>query len=341
MSHALKLDLIRATVVLFSVLAHAETVPVLVFGGQSLAICSGTDTGLLPTNSPLLAPQPNVLFFNARTHTAPTGAVHWVTYQAPTGQGYLDCGHTNSLGSFGPEATAAELISQSFGSRVAVYKYAVGAAAMHNHWLPGRDYYRDMTNKLALALAQLQSECGVTGRVVGLFWTQGESDALDGVNYASDYGSNLVNFVSAWRANLGYRVPFVFAQILPQWPNSALVRVGQRQLTNWIADVQMVDMDDCPTPTKHWDNEGTIKAGQRYAAAFRNIIFSRNSLDIAGDSDGIRLSIYGPPARRCTVLWTADFVSWERLSDAETDLAGIATVTEKPIASRFYRASWE
>ena len=163
--------------------AFGAGIPVFIFAGQSEAINSGTDTGLMPPDA--LTPQPNVLFYNARTHTPATGAVHWVTYRPPTGPGYRDCGHTNAQGSFGPEITAANLISRKCygGGLVGVFKYAVGATDLCNQWNPNRPgYYPDMLRCLSNAMAALPQETRHTGRVAGVFWTQGESDALAGTN---------------------------------------------------------------------------------------------------------------------------------------------------------------
>jgi len=154
-----------------------------IFAGQSIAINSGTDSGRLPAQ--MLAPQTNVLFFNARAHYAPTSEVRWVIYQPPTGPGWSsDCGCQNPQGSFGPEITAANLISVDLygGTPIAVYKYAVGATSLHTDWSPTvrASLYDDMRARFAEALLALPRETGFAGRAAGVFWTQGESDALDG-----------------------------------------------------------------------------------------------------------------------------------------------------------------
>ena len=252
-------------------------IPVFIFAGQSEAINSGTDTGLMQPDA--LAPQPNVLFYNARTHTPATGAVHWVTYRPPTGPGFMDCGHTNAQGSFGPEFTAANLISRKCygGGPVGVFKYAVGATDLWNGWNPNRPgYYPDMLSCLSNAMAALPRETRHRGRVAGVFWTQGESDALAGTNAAAAYGTNLQNFVVALRRHFGEpRLPFIYGRILPQWQNSQGVRDGQQALTNRLRKVFMANADDLLTPTLHYDNDGTIMLGNRYAEGFAALRSSR------------------------------------------------------------------
>jgi hypothetical protein len=284
--------LVAAVLLVISVggVAFAADIPVFIFAGQSEAINSGTDTGLLKPDA--LAPQPNVLFYNARTHTPATGAVHWVTYRPPTGPGYADCGHTNAQGSFGPEITAANLISRKCygGGPVAVFKYAVGATDLWNQWNPKRaGYYPDMLSCLSNALSALPQETGHTGHVAGVFWTQGESDALAGKATAAAYGGNLQRFVVALRRDFSQsRLPFIYGRILPQWQNSQGVREGQQALTNCLRNVFMANADDLLTPTLHYDNAGTMTLGDRYAEGFAALMGSK-----AGDSS--RLNGSGRP----------------------------------------------
>jgi hypothetical protein len=260
-------------------------IPVFIFAGQSEAINSGTDTGLLRPDE--LAPQPNVLFYNARTHTPATGEVHWVIYQPPTGPGFMDCGHTNAQGSFGPEFTAANLISRKCyrGGPVGVFKYAVGATDLWNQWNPNRPgFYRDMLSCLSNSMAALPTETGHTGHVAGVFWTQGESDALAGKAMAEDYGANLQKFVVALRHQFGQpQLPFIYGRILPQWKNSEGVRQGQQTLTNSLPNVFMANADDLLTPTLHYDNAGTMTLGRRYAEGFVALTGSSK-----GNTNGLR-----------------------------------------------------
>ena len=260
-------------------LSFGADIPVFIFAGQSEAINSGTDTALMQPEA--LAPQSNVFFYNARTQTLATGAVHWVTYRPPTGPGFIDCGHTNAQGSFGPEITAANLISRKLydGGPVGVFKYAVGATDLWNGWNPKHPgYYPDMLSSLSNAMTALPRETRHHGHVAGVFWTQGESDALGGTATSTAYGTNLHNFVLALRHHLGQpRLPFIYGRILPQWQNSQGVRDGQQALTNHLRNVFMANADDLLTPTLHYDNEGTMTLGNRYAEGFAALMSSQAS----------------------------------------------------------------
>lgn len=324
--------------------AEGTEIPVFIFAGQSIAINSGTDTGLLAPE--MLAPQTNVLFYNARTQNPATSVVHWVTYQPPTGPGYVDSGHTNSQGSFGPEITTANLISTRFydGQPVAVYKYAVGATDLRYWWnptLPG-PLYADMRSLLSNALAALPVETGCTGRLAGVFWTQGESDALDGPDASAAYGSNLLMLVTTLRRELqSPRLPFVYGRILPEWPNSDGVRAGQEALTNQLGDVFMANADDLWTPTRHYDNAGTMTLGDRYGDGFAYILTSRIHMRI-GFADGVRLQIQGLPCVNYEVQFAAQpgATEWERLGEGQADTLGVLEFKDEPGPGnrmRFYR----
>ena len=204
MNYRKRLFVVALLVITAAGATFGADIPVFIFAGQSIAINSGTDTGLMRPEA--LAPQPNVLFYNARSHYPATGPVHWVTYRPPTGPGFTDSGHTNAQGSFGPEYTAAQLISRKCygGGPVAVFKYAVGATDLWNQWNPKHaGLYPYMLNCLSNALAALPREKGRTGRVAGVFWTQGESDAIAGKYKAADYETNLKDFVLALRRQFG------------------------------------------------------------------------------------------------------------------------------------------
>ena len=323
--------------------SFATNIPVFIFAGQSTAICSGTDTGLIPSSA--LAPQLNVLLYNARTHYPATGAVHWATYQAPTGPGFAtDCGHANPQGSFGPEFTTANRIStRLYGGRpVGVFKYCVGATSLYNDWNPNNPYlYPDMMLWLSNAITALPLETGYTGLVAGIFWTQGSSDGLGGTATAAAYGTNLLNFVLTLRNHFGQpRLPFVYGRTLSQWSNSQGVRDGQQALTNRLRDVFMVNADDLYMPTLHYDNNGTMTLGNRYADGLAAVLSSRMCLSV-GLSGAVRLRVYGLPASLYEVEYADGprSTDWHQLITGQTDVLGIFDCQDAlPSAqARYYR----
>lgn len=327
---------------------NAAEIPVFIFAGQSIAINTGTDFGRL--SAEWKSPQTNVLFFNARvTSEEPTSDVHWVTYQPPTGPGFpSNCVYSNSDGSFGPEISAANILSKTyFGSGpVAVYKYAVGNTSLtldYNPLTPG-PLYVDMLTLLTNALLTLPLETGYQGKIAGVFWTQGESDAVNGEECAAEYGSNLLNFVTCLREVANEpRLPFVYGRITSAWPNADVVRLGQENLTHVLQDVFMVDADDLVTITLHYDNDGTIELGNRYAAGYEYIIKHRPLIEITSPEHN-RLHIYSVPHAVYKLEYSEDLkeFNWNVLTTLQTDALGIYNFKidfPQNNSSRFYRVT--
>ncbi len=326
-------------------LVLGEDIPIFIFAGQSIAINSGTDSGRL--SQALQAAQTNVLFYNARaTANAPTTTVHWAVYQPPTGPAYpSDSIYPDPQGTFGPEITTANLISKTFfrSDKIAVYKFAVGATSLHyfyNPVTPGQ-LYREMLVGLTNALATLPAETGYQGKIAGMFWTQGESDALDGVAFAAEYGSNLFQFVTSLREAFHQsRLPFVYGRITTAWPNAEGVRSGQESLTHLLKDVFMVDADDLVTATKHYDNEGTLELGNRYASAFQAILRHRLGLEIFFNQQWF-VRAYGIPYDTYEIEYTDDLTraGWTSLGSTQMGVQGLAdfaiSIGDRP--QGFYR----
>lgn len=267
---------------------YAEDIPIFIFAGQSIAINSGTDSGLL--SSEMSLEQTNVLLYNAKSTTLygnPNLDVHWTAYKPPTGPGFNggDSIYPNPKGSFGPEITTANYISKNFynSNTVGIFKYAVGNSSLHYHYnstLPG-PFYTEMITFIKNALNLLSLEKGYNGKIAGIFWTQGESDAVDSIEFSKAYGSNLFNFVTSLREEFkDPKLPFIYGRITPAWINSEYVRHGQSNLTNQLKDVYMVNADDLITSTLHYNNEGTIELGNRYGLAYGQIINQNCLLEI-------------------------------------------------------------
>ena len=318
--------------------AHAAEIPVFIFAGQSIAINSGTDTSQLTPEQ--LQPKTNVWFYNARAHYPTTNAVHWNVYQAPTGPAFPNNSESNrSEGSFGPEFITAPMLSQQLygGQPVAVFKYAVGASSLYADYNPTNPgpLFLEMRQACMDALATLPMETGHTGKVAGFFWTQGESDALDGPATSAAYGANLQVWINTWRAHLGYpELPFVYGRILPQWPNSEGVRSGQQALSELLPHVAWVDADDLATTTKHYNNAGTMELGRRYAVGFDSILRARMGWEFTHNG-GLRARFYGLPMTPYRVLCSSNLADWREAIILQTDVRGLADLpsflTQEPI----------
>lgn len=335
---------------ILSLKASDENIPLFIFAGQSIAINSGTDSGLLSLD--LTKEQSNVLIYNARAsglYGQINSDVHWNLYKPPTGPGFNggDSVYPNPKGSFGPEIITANYISKSlYGySKVAIFKYAVGSSSLHYHYnstYPG-PLYKEMLSCLTNSINSLYLEKGYKANIAGIFWTQGESDAVDSYEFSQAYGVNLFNFVTSLRQLFNQpRLPFIYARITLPWLNSAGVRYGQGNLINLLKDVYMVNADDLITSTLHYNNEGTIELGKRYGLAHEYIMKQRNSLDISYNiNKTINLKVIGLPSTIYVIEYTENTsqLKWNFLETIITDVNGFQDIINIPIGNttRFYR----
>jgi hypothetical protein len=185
-------------------------------------------------------------------------------------------GYAGNFSGFGPELSAGSDLAERFGKSLAIVKFASGGADLDTQFAKSANFLyprliAEVTNSLAQLIAQ-----GYTPTLKGLFWLQGESDALlNPSTYATDIGQ----FVSDVRTDL--KVPtlqFVLTEINTNLPAFALSQAGVAQvnqamtsLTNTDPNVKFVTTADINygfADTVHYTADQIIKIGQRWAAAF-------------------------------------------------------------------------
>jgi hypothetical protein len=107
--------------------------------------------------------------------------------------------------------------------------------------------------------------------VAGVFWMQGESDALDTLVHAEEYGANLTNFITSLRRDLGAAdIPFVEGQIGRVFPNADVVRAEQARVATDVAGVRLVSTDSLPRypgDPYHLTTTAIVELGRRMASA--------------------------------------------------------------------------
>src|SRR5262245_17583346 len=168
----------------------AQSISIFVFAGQSNAVGYATDFNLLTTDQK--AAQPKVLYAG-QAYTGnfdPGGALNPISWGTINGATEIHSSSfpINSGHGFGPELSAPLTISKGLmGSKVGAVKFAVnntgfGAdiAPLEGDWsAPGGNLYNSLTTRVNNSITALPSQQpGTTGGVAGLFWMQGERDAL-------------------------------------------------------------------------------------------------------------------------------------------------------------------
>jgi Carbohydrate esterase, sialic acid-specific acetylesterase len=164
---------------------------------------------------------------------------------------------------FGPEVGLARALYSDGDHHLLVVKVAFSGSSLADDWQSS-----DADFQALVAMVQ-HAESWATGAgwspsIAGVYWMQGESDAMT-ASWASSYHSHLLSFIAAVRQqlDLASTTPFV---------------IGEIDLHDFI-DFEVVH-DDCATPScadeKHWNEE--VMSAQRKAASKDVFVASTASL---------------------------------------------------------------
>lgn len=176
---------------------------------------------------------------------------------------------------FGIEMGAARTLYDAGRRRMAVVKVAMGGTDLYEQWSPlnNQGLFKLMQENLSRA-SVLWNAAGYRTRIVGLFWMQGEADALD-LAKAAAYASRLRSFVAAVRQTAGDPcLPVVIGRIRPEWTYSAPVRAAQEQFVAHDSCAAWVNTDDLATVSGdpwHFTSEGEYLLGQRMGSGYISI----------------------------------------------------------------------
>lgn len=171
----------------------------------------------------------------------------------------IKLGQANTIDKFGPEIGIADyLTEQELGGKVAFIKYAVGASVLApeaGEWgspSSGRakngKWYDNTLALVAEGLETLERKTGKKPVIKAMCWMQGESDA--GVsNYANNYFTNLINFVSdlreEWEGDSkegGFT--FIDAYISQYWNGYRTINGAKLEFNNFDDNSLLIDTID-------------------------------------------------------------------------------------------------
>jgi cysteine-rich repeat protein len=263
--------------------AAADPVMVFIVAGQSNAVGYGSDATLLPP--PLDAPQADVRF---RFDEGPFFALANPSLRITSGEGLIplqfqtdpsSLTFAGPIDGFGPEIKLGRVLADASSLEVAIVKFAVSGSSLAGDWNPATSgsLYHQMRTDVAGALAALAS-AGDSGQVAGVFWMQGEADAMAS-GTAAAYEANLTSFIGQLRADFGSTgLPFVFGRINVNidtsccfsFPFKNEVRTAQANVASAVPRTAMVDTDDLPliSDTLHFTAAGQLGLGERFANAY-------------------------------------------------------------------------
>lgn len=230
----------------------------------------------------LLAGQSN-MDGRAATSALPTSPVNLQQPQADVryyngysgSDGYTNGAWTNLFPGptqFGPEITFGRTMADNHPEQnIALIKHARGGTSLAVNWKPGPvgtggSDYLGFRATVTSALNALTS-AGHTYQIAGMLWLQGESD--QGTN-ATNYQTNLTNFIADMRGNYGSNLPFLIGGIGYQSADYTVVSAAQQAVADALPNVEYFSNYDLLGPTHtllHFDAAGEQLIGQRYAAA--------------------------------------------------------------------------
>ena len=211
---------------------------------------------------------------------------------------------TASGSGFGPELSAGETISNALGGeQVGEVKFAVNGTNLYSQWNPSTPggLYSQMVTQVQTALADLPiQQPGVTGKVAGFFWMQGESDVG---RTTAEYQADLTNFIASVRATFGDpNLPFIFGLINDAGAGTDLIRQAQENVAMTVPNTFLVDTDSYPRDTPnddiHFNTEGTIDLGIGFADAFLTTVPEPSSVVALFSLAAMGLIVVGRRCRR-------------------------------------------
>ena len=275
-----------SAIALAAVPALAMHYDVYLAAGQSNMDGRGNTSDLTGSLAPYAQTQSNVLidYANPVEGTSTTG---WVNLRP----GYsVDSTSPVTLPSstFGPEVSfgAAMQAAEPAGSEVAIVKVSQGSTSLSYDWKPtatGR-LFSLLINTTEAAVAALPLKPGDTVSIDGMIWHQGESDtsgASDDPSVEQTYQTELEAFIKAVRTSLNIpNLPFVVGQIELDHHGTAVPTaqaIVGAELDNGLASSAGLPLGD---GTTHFNAQGQIELGQRFAASMLTLVPEPASLSI-------------------------------------------------------------
>lgn len=261
----------------FGSFAEAEPIRVFVVAGQSNAVGSDANAAVLPET---LDPQPDVLFWyelgDDDSVADPNERISSDGWISLSGQPDLGLGTFSNPVGFGPEIQMGRALAESSTDNLAILKFAINGTDLSSQWRAGSGVlYLELISLVQTALSDLVS-MGYTPTLSGVFWMQGESDALT-AGTALQYDVNLTDFIAEVRTDLAEPdLPFILGRIsislslTGSFPGLFAVRMAQQAVAfsdpwtrQFSTDELSMDSDNI-----HFDSQGQLGLGQLAAEAF-------------------------------------------------------------------------
>jgi lysophospholipase L1-like esterase len=192
--------------------------------------------------------------------------------QTPSNISFFYQGRPHKLAefsSFGPEVAFAHEVARAFPQdRIILVKQAVTGSSI-KQWMPNGAIYNGLLRQIGFATDEYP-----TNVVDAVLWMQGESDARSDAQEAKQYGSRLYTLIQHLRSDTDApQSLFILGLINPEHPAFLMtesVRQQQQQIQQQLPNVMTISTDGLgKLPDRmHYDAEGQIQLGKRFAEAY-------------------------------------------------------------------------
>jgi len=209
------------------------------------------------------------------------------------------------LSAFGPELTFARVLKRSDPAPIAIIKSAVGGTTVAYDWNPdapaeGKQLYPRTLNLIRESLRQLR-ERGVTYRLEGVMWHQGENDMLDR-KLNTNYATGLTRLIKRLRQDLeAPDLKWFVGEVSEKgiWgmdnrKNLAILREQQDRvlaadpLLYWVPTSHLAfEVMDSGQPHYHFGTQGQLQLGESFAASYLRAIGKLPQKTSQGFEDGL------------------------------------------------------
>lgn len=248
--------------------ARADHFKVILLGGQSNMEGSGTVVAELPAL--YQTPQNDVLLYSSdKDYSA-----EFTTLRPGSG------------GAFGPELSFGRALADAYPhEKFCLIKGARGATALCAHWkAPTGETYRNFKTTVAQGLEAL-TRSGHTHQIVGMLWTQGETDATNGRTTAQ-YQADLTGLIADVRANFGANLPFFISRLSvlqTRVPNITLVRAAQENVAAAVPHAYLIDTDSFSlrSDNLHFSSLGQVALGKAFAQSYQKSLPAKAAAAVA------------------------------------------------------------
>lgn len=245
--------------------ARALPIEVFLLGGQSNMDGRAPVSGLPTSPVNLQQPQTDVLFYHSDQG--------WDSSATADRLIFLQPGTAEFGPAFGPAITFGRKMADDFPDQnFALIKSANGGTSLYADWNPsGGAEYTKFKETVSNGMDALV-DAGYTPEIAGMLWMQGEADARF-VSTAAAYEANLRNFIDDVRIEYADpTLPFLIGEVFTN-AYGARVSFGQAAVAAADPNVGFITTRDLSFQDPvHFDANGQIELGRRFASAYQQIV---------------------------------------------------------------------